>query len=195
MKKKKLQSLCRDMYRADLPLKKSAKNIVFGQGNNDADLFFIGEAPGRKEDQLGRPFVGLAGRELDKLLGEVGIKREDVYISSILKYRPPGNRNPYKEEIKAHTPFLIKQIEIIKPKVVIPLGNFATRYILIYFGVKAKKDIAPISNCHGKVYEVNFDNNQFKVMPLYHPAAILYNRKLAKALKQDFKRFLSRYQL
>lgn len=110
-------------------LKKDA-NLVFGKGNPDAKIMFIGEAPGKKEDEKKEPFVGRAGTELNKCLEHINLTLNDVYIANILKYRPPKNRNPTKQEIIIHAPYLIKQIEIIQPKIICPLGNFATKFVL-----------------------------------------------------------------
>lgn len=163
-------------------LKESAKNLVFGKGNPDALILFIGEAPGAKEDELGLPFVGSAGRELDRLLRSIDLTINDVYIANILKYRPPNNRNPSSEEIERHTPFLVKQISIIKPKVICTLGNYATKFVLAGFKVKGMNKINGITSLHGVPVKVN----DLVVVPLYHPAAMLYNPALRKVLEEDF---------
>lgn len=180
-----LQELQARVAAADLPLKGSAKNLVFGKGNPDAEILFIGEAPGAKEDEQGVPFVGAAGRELDKLLRSIGLTLDDVYIGNILKYRPPNNRDPLLEEIRAHTPYLIEQIRIIRPKVVCTLGNFATKFVLARFEVDGMKSVEGITRLHGKPVRVDADGLSFTVVPLYHPAAILYNPKLRKELEED----------
>ena len=151
------------------PLKDSAKNLVFGKGNPDADILFIGEAPGAKEDELGQPFVGSAGKELDKLLGSIGLSLGDVYIANILKYRPPGNRNPGVYEIKRHTPFLLRQISVIKPRVICTLGNYATKFALAGFKVEGMNKVEGISSLHGSPVSVG----DLVIFPLYHPAAML----------------------
>ena len=181
-----LEELEQETKKAELPLKNGAKNLVFGKGNPKANILFIGEAPGAKEDELGVPFVGQAGKELDKLLGLIGLSLEDVYIANILKYRPPENRNPNMDEIEAHTPFLIKQIKIIKPKIICTLGNFSTKFVLAGFRSEGMNKIEGISNLHGQTREVFFDSVNIKVMPLYHPAAMLYNGGLRKVLEKDF---------
>ena len=183
--KKELEQLKEEMRKADLPLKENAQNLVFGEGNPRASIFFTGEAPGRKEDEQGKPFVGMAGRELDKLIGLAGMNREDVYITSILKYRPPDNRNPRRREIDSHTPYLLRQIEIIKPVVLVTLGNFATRFILSCSGRMKEKEVPQISECHGTLYKVDIGLHHCMVMPLHHPAAILYNRKLTEIVHND----------
>jgi DNA polymerase len=155
-----------------LPLREA--NLVFGEGNTDCEIMFIGEAPGANEDKLGRPFVGRGGQLLDKLLAEINLKRESVYISNIVKRRPPENRDPLPEEIEAYKPYLGKQIEIIKPKIIVTLGRFSMNYFL---------PLAKISNDHGKI----FPQKDFLIYPLYHPAAGLRSTKVLKILKEDFQ--------
>lgn len=188
MKKNKLLALYRKMQNAELPLKRTAKHLVFGEGDSSASLFFIGEAPGKKEDESGRPFVGAAGRELESVLKAVGLNREDVYITSILKYRPPKNRNPRRKEIKAHTPFLLKQIEIIMPDIIVPLGNYAAEFILSLKGTGYSVGRFQISAYHGKVFSIKLNNHRCAVIPTYHPAAILYNRRLLPLVVSDMKK-------
>ena len=176
-------------------LSKNAKNLVFGKGNEKADIFFIGEAPGAKEDELGIPFVGSSGKELDKLLNKINLGIEDVYIANILKYRPPNNRNPKVFEIKLHTPYLLKQIKTVNPKIICTLGNFATKFILSGFDAKGMNKIDGISNLHGKIKSINLEGKEYFVLPIYHPAAMLYNGSLRNVMEQDFfilKDFLSR---
>ena len=170
------------------PLKDHATNLVFGKGNPDAQILFIGEAPGEKEDLQGIPFVGSAGRELDKLLRSIGLTLDECYIANILKYRPPENRNPAMDEIIRHTPFLIEQIKIIKPKVVVTLGNFSTKFVLGDFQPEQMKKIGGITFLHGKAVIKKIGSLEFIVFPLFHPAAILYNPKLRTELEQDFLR-------
>lgn len=172
---------------ADLPLKETATNLVFGKGNHEADILFIGEAPGRKEDEQGKPFVGAAGKQLDAFLHSIGLTIEDVYIANILKYRPPGNRDPKPDEIETHTPFLVEQIKAIQPKVICTLGNFATKFVLAGFKPEGMKRIGGISGLHGKPRHMSVDGVSFIAIPLYHPAAMLYNRSLAEAMEKDFK--------
>lgn len=168
------------------PLKDAATNLVFGKGNPDAPILFIGEAPGQKEDEQGIPFVGAAGRELDKLLSTINLKLEDIYIANILKYRPPNNRDPSTEEIERHTPYLIEQIKIIKPKVIVTLGNYSTKFVLGGFSVKGMKSIEGITNLHGKPIKINVDGTNTQVIPMFHPAAMLYRPQLRKVLEEDF---------
>jgi uracil-DNA glycosylase family 4 len=170
----------------ECPLKNAATNLVFGKGNPDADIVFIGEAPGREEDKQGKPFVGSAGKQLDRFLRMIGLTLDDVYIANILKYRPPQNRDPTTEEIRRHTPFLIEQIKTIKPKVIATLGNFSTKFVLAGFDVDGMGRIGGISNLHGKETEMELDGTKFLVLPMYHPAAMLYRRQLEPDLEKDF---------
>ena len=175
------------LERMQCPLKDAATNLVFGKGNSSAKLMFIGEAPGEKEDLEGVPFVGRAGKQLDGLLSSISLSLDDVYIANILKYRPPKNRDPTMDEIKRHTPYLIKQIEAIKPKVIATLGNFSTKFVLAKFNPEGMKKVSGISDLHGKPVEIEVNGVPFLVIPLYHPAAMLYRPKLRDTLEADFK--------
>jgi len=166
---------------------KACKNIVVGKGNLNADILFVGEAPGRKEDEQGEPFVGMAGKNLDKLLANVGLSLDDVYIANILKCRPPENRDPLPEEMKVHTLWLIKQIKEIKPKVVCSLGNYATKFFLSGCDVDGMKKQAGITQVHGKVQMIKIDDLDIKLIPLFHPAAMIYNRSLADRWNEDLE--------
>jgi DNA polymerase len=151
-------------------------NLVFGVGDPHADLMFIGEAPGEKEDLLGEPFVGAAGKLLDELLASIGLARADVYIANVLKCRPPGNRDPLPAEIAECAPFLREQIRLIDPKVIATLGNFATKFVL--------HTDRGITGLRGKLYRV--DGRQ--VVPIFHPAAALYTPAKRETLFEDFRR-------
>jgi len=167
---------------------KQATNIVLGKGNEKADILFVGEAPGAKEDEQGIPFVGSAGKNLDKLLAQVGLSLDDVYVANILKCRPPENRDPLPEEIKAHTPWLLKQIKEMKPKIVCSLGNYATKFFLAKTNVDNMKNHPGITEVHGKVKEIEIDGLKIKLIPLFHPAAIIYNRtKLTPLWNKDME--------
>jgi len=166
-------------------LHKTRTKIVFGIGSVDAKLMIVSEAPGYWEDQKGEPFVGAAGKVLNELLESVKIKRENIYIANILKCRPPQNRDPQKEEIKACSPYLERQIEIIGPKVICSLGNFSTRYIMEKYGLGEK--IEGISKIHGKVFELKTLFGSVKIIPFYHPAVATYNINMKKILLEDFK--------
>lgn len=163
-------------------------NIVVGKGNLSADILFVGEAPGRNEDEQGIPFCGAAGKNLDKLLDSVGLSLEDIYVANILKCRPPMNRDPLPDEIRAHTPWLIKQIREMKPKVVCSLGNYATKFFLAGGDVDRMREMSGITQVHGKVQDIEIDDLKFKLIPLFHPAAIIYNRtKLTPLWEADME--------
>ncbi len=165
-------------------LYKSAKHGVPGEGNPDAEIFFIGEAPGNREDLTGRPFVGPAGKFLDKLLSDIGIKREDVFIGNIVKHRPPNNRAPKPDEIAACTPYLERQIKIIRPKIIVTLGQYPTQYIFSKAGLEFKT----ITDARGKIYKAQIFDIPITIIPTFHPAAALYNLKYKTALEEDFVR-------
>tara|TARA_B100001971_G_scaffold7939_1_gene6511 strand:- start:11992 stop:12570 length:579 start_codon:yes stop_codon:yes gene_type:complete len=154
---------------------------VIGEGNHDADIMFIGEAPGRNEAKTGRPFCGAAGKILDDLLASIKVPRENVYITNIVKDRPQNNRDPLPEEIEIYGPFLDRQIKIIEPKVIATLGRYSMEYIMKKFGLES--ELKTISLMHGK----SFDSGGLKIVPLYHPAATIYNRDLIKTLEEGFK--------
>lgn len=159
---------------------------VFGEGDPNAKIMFIGEAPGAEEAKTGRPFVGRAGKMLDSLLESVELDREDVYITNIVKDRPPKNRNPKVDEINAYAPFLERQIEIIQPKLIATLGRVATDYILEQFDIRAQGQ--NIGILHGKILEAETTNGKINILPLYHPAALFYNRDLQKLIEEDFQK-------
>ena len=158
-------------------LKAGATQLVFGVGNPHADIVFIGEAPGQKEDEQGEPFVGAAGRFLNEMLAAANLERKDVYITNIVKYRPPNNRDPLPEEKRAFWPYLMKQLEIIQPKVVITLGRHSGECFIPNIH---------ISQDHGHARRVKYHNSEFLVIPLYHPAAALYNGGMRQTLIDDF---------
>ena len=166
---------------------KNCTNIVIGKGNVNADILFVGEAPGRKEDLEGVPFVGAAGKNLDKLLEKVGLTLEDISVANILKCRPPENRDPLPEEIKAHTPWLIHQIKEMKPKVVCSLGNYATKFFLALGNVGEMKNQPGITSVHGVVRDIEISGVKIKLIPLFHPAALIYNRSLGPLWEKDME--------
>ncbi len=157
-------------------LAKGATQLVFGDGNADADVVFVGEAPGKNEDEQGLPFVGAAGRFLNEMLEGIGLKRSDVYITNIVKYRPPNNRDPYPDEKAEFLPFLKKQLGIIKPKLVATLGRHSMESLL--------PSGLSISQCHGQ--PKRFQGQVY--LPLFHPAAALYNGGMRQTLVDDFNR-------
>lgn len=156
------------------PLGDTRTTLVFGVGREDADVVFIGEAPGRNEDLKGEPFVGAAGALLDELLASIGLNRSDVYIANILKCRPPGNRDPLPVEVETCTPFLREQVRLIDPAVLVTLGNHATRFVL--------KTTTGITRLRGSVHRAG----RFAVLPIFHPAAALYDQAKRDVLFSDF---------
>lgn len=177
-----------DQIRADIlaknicpDLAKQATQLVFGSGNPDAEVVFIGEAPGKKEDQTGEPFVGAAGRFLDEMLASVSLQRSDIYITNIVKYRPPNNRDPLPEEKEAFLPYLYAQLAAIAPKIIVTLGRHSTNCFLP--GLQ-------ISHIHGQPTRVTVQTNgeemELIILPLYHPAAALYNGGMRSTLLEDF---------
>jgi uracil-DNA glycosylase family 4 len=161
-------------------LAETRTRVVFGAGNADADLMFVGEAPGRSEDEQGVPFVGAAGKLLDQLLAEIGLTRDDVFVANTLKCRPPGNRDPLPQEISNCQGWLYRQLELIQPKVVCTLGNFATKLL--------REDLTGITRLHGQPEVRVIGPRAVRLMPLYHPAAALYTRSLLETLQADFAR-------
>jgi DNA polymerase len=164
---------------------------VVGEGNHQSKIMLCGEAPGAQEDKTGSPFCGAAGKILDRLLESISLERKEVYVTNILKCRPPQNRNPQQEEIKACSPFLDRQIKIIQPEIICPLGNFATHYLLRHYKLEqqAQKEgggIKGISQLHGRIFPVNNIFYSLKIIPLYHPAVATYNANMIEALKKDF---------
>jgi DNA polymerase len=154
--------------------------VVFGSGSPDADLMFVGEAPGFHEDKQGVPFVGAAGKLLSKLLDGIGLSRDEVYIANVLKCRPPGNRDPQPEEIESCEPHLWRQIELIQPKLICTLGNFATKLL--------SGKPAGITQVHGREQHVTLGGNAVTLYPIFHPAAALYTPRMLQVLEEDFAR-------
>jgi uracil-DNA glycosylase len=163
------------------PLHTTRTTVVFGAGNADADLMFIGEAPGANEDRMGLPFVGQAGKLLDKLLGEIGLTRaEDVFVANVLKCRPPGNRDPHPNEIASCQDYLRRQVDLIEPIVICTLGNFSTKLL--------REDTTGISRLHGQEEVRIVGTRAVRLYPLYHPAAALYTPSMLETLRADFHR-------
>jgi uracil-DNA glycosylase family 4 len=154
--------------------------VVFGSGNADADLMFVGEAPGRNEDEQGLPFVGQAGKLLDKLLGEIGLTRAEVFIANCLKCRPPGNRDPHPAEIENCQDYLQRQVDLIEPRVICTLGNFATKLL--------RADPTGITRLHGREEVRVIGRRAVRLYPLFHPAAALYTPANVEVLRRDFAR-------
>src|SRR5947208_3270897 len=162
------------------PLHQSRTQVVFGNGNADADLMFVGEAPGATEDRMGLPFVGQAGKLLDKLLDEIGLARQDVFVANTLKCRPPDNRDPHPNEIQACNDYLRRQVALIEPTVISTLGNFSTKLL--------RDDTTGISRLHGKEEVRVIGSRAVRLYPLYHPAAALYTPSMLETLRADFQR-------
>lgn len=158
---------------------------VIGEGSHDASIMFIGEAPGKNEAETGRPFCGAAGKVLDQLLAHVGIERKSVYITNIIKDRPPQNRDPLPNEIKIYGPFLDRQIEIIKPKKIVTLGRYTMNYIMTRFGLEL--ELEPIGKAHGKSYKATTNYGDIDIVTLYHPCVAVYNPNNIGGLKKDFE--------
>lgn len=163
---------------------KTRTNPVPGEGPQEAEVMLIGEAPGRSEDQHGRPFVGAAGKLLGELLNAAGLSREEVYITNVLKCRPPGNRDPLPAEVQACTPFLDRQITCIEPRVICTLGRFSAEYILEKIGVKPRA----ITSIHGKAFRGELRYGEVTVVAMYHPAAALYKPPLREAMFRDWSK-------
>lgn len=178
-KEEKLKELKRKLEEdKSLPLRSGATQLVFGEGNPNTDFYFLGEAPGYWEDQKGRPFVGTAGKLLDETLSENGVKREDVYISNVVRFRPPGNRDPFPEELAAFAPYVDEEIEIIDPKIIVTLGRYSMAKFLAN---------VLISRVHGKVFKVDWKGKERVIIPMFHPAAALRREDIMEQFKEDFK--------
>jgi DNA polymerase len=162
------------------PLSETRTTVVFGAGNADADLMFVGEAPGANEDKQGLPFVGQAGKLLDKLLAEIGLQRDQVFIANVLKCRPPGNRDPRPQEIESCRHYLHSQVELIEPLVICTLGNFSTKLL--------RGDPTGISRIHGQPEVHVLGHRAVRLFPIYHPAAALYTPSMLETLRADFAR-------
>jgi DNA polymerase len=166
---------------------------VIGEGSHDADIVFIGEAPGKNEAQTGKPFCGASGRVLSEMLASINLSRENVYITNIVKDRPPDNRDPLPNEIKLYSPFLDEQITIIQPKIIATLGRFSMKYILEKFN--CPESTQTITNLHGKLIPTKAAYGPIHIVPLYHPAVALYSGRSKKTLIEDMQtlaQFLSK---
>ncbi len=179
-KKLELQKLKEEMEKDNsLPLKKGSTQLVFGVGNPDTKILFIGEGPGYWEDQKGEPFVGNAGKLLDMLLQSIKLSRDEVYITNVVHHRPPENRDPLPEEIEAYRPYLDKIIETINPKIIVTLGRFSMGKFLVG---------ARITSVHGKNERVDWKGREIIVVPMFHPAAALRSAEVMRQIKEDFQR-------
>ena len=179
-KQQKLEEIAKQVEKCrKCGLYKTATCAVPGEGNPEAEVMFIGEGPGYYEDQEGRPFVGQAGKLLDELLQLIKLPRQKVFIGNVVKHRPPGNRDPLPEEIKACRPFLDEQIQIIEPKIIVTLGRFSLNKFL---------PGETISRIHGQARFIDFLGKRYIVIPMYHPAAALRSAKIMEEIKADFKK-------
>jgi len=167
---------------AKCPLSRSRKNAVPGAGDRKSRIMLVGEAPGRSEDAKGEPFVGAAGKLLDSLLSEIGLSRKKVFITNVVKCRPPRNRQPLPNEIKMCTPYLDRQVRILKPIIIVTLGNHSSAYIFS----KANMSFDTITKAHGWLYEASLLGLCVKIFPTFHPAAALYNGQYRRLLQEDF---------
>lgn len=187
-KQKELERIQSDIIGQNIcpELAKTATQLVFGDGSVDADIVFIGEAPGKNEDLQGLPFVGAAGKFLDEMLASIGLEREDVYITNIVKYRPPNNRDPLPEEKQAFLPFLQAQLEVIKPKIVATLGKHSTNCFLPDMQISQIHGQPKRIKVKGKGLSAEQDELVLVILPLFHPAAALYNGGMRQTLLDDF---------
>jgi len=176
----KLVELYNSLRDHECPLRATRTKLVFGAGNANADLMFVGEAPGAQEDKMGLPFVGPAGKLLEQLLGEIGLERKDVFINNTLMCRPPGNRDPLPEEIEECKPFLVKRIELIEPKVICTLGNYATKLL-----TGSQRGITKV---HGEPQQRDVAGRAVTLYPLFHPAAALRSTSVLDLLRADIHR-------
>lgn len=180
----KLEALREEILKSNkCPLYKNRTNLVFGEGNPDARLVFVGEAPGQREDELGKPFVGRSGELLTKIIEAMGLTRDEVYICNVIKCRPPENRDPLDSEIEQCEPYLIKQLDIIKPEMICTLGRFAAQTLL--------KTKTPITQLRGNFHLYN----NIKLMPTFHPAAVLRNPNLKRDVWEDMKKVMAELNL
>lgn len=183
IKKTLLDQIATDIIKNNVcpDLAENATSLVMGDGDIDADIVLIGEAPGKKEDEQGIPFIGAAGKFLNEILKEAGMERSDVYITNIVKYRPPNNRDPLPSEKKEFWPYLVRQLDVINPQIVVTLGRHSMEYFL---------PDQKIGQAHGVPKQVMLGDRQITVVPLYHPAAALYNGSMRSIFIEDFKKLL-----
>lgn len=184
---KKIKDELLDFKKSPLYQYRTENNFfpVIGEGSHDAQIVFVGEAPGKNEAMTGRPFCGASGKILNELLAHIGVDRKTVYVTNIVKDRPENNRDPKPSEIELYFPFLERQLEIIKPKVIATLGRFSMEYIMQKFNLQPKIDT--ISKIHGQKFKVKTSWGNVFIVPLYHPAVAVYNRNQLSSLKKDFE--------
>ena len=174
-----LKSLLADIRRKDKVFP------VIGEGGHYAKIMFVGEAPGKNEAATGKPFCGAAGRVLNEMLKSISLDRKEVYVTNIVKDRPPENRDPLPEEIAIYAPFLDRQIDIIKPEIIATLGRYSMAYVMTKFGLE--NELTSMGKMHGKIFEAKTSYGKIKIIPLYHPAAALYQNSLKEQMFKDFK--------
>lgn len=190
-KKDQLETIAAEILNCTkCPLHRTRKKAVPGEGNQDAKIMLIGEAPGYWEDVQGRPFVGAAGKFLDTLLANIGFSRGDVFIANVLKCRPPRNREPTPKEIQTCTPYLEGQILVVQPEFIVTLGNYSTAYIFS----KANLPFSSITQAHGKIYEASVLGLPVTIFPTFHPAAALYSAQYKKEIANDFQKLKSEFE-
>ncbi len=180
MNKRQLLEELKNKVESDpsLPFKEEAHTLVFGEGSENPKVLLLGEAPGKNEDLTGRPFIGAAGKILSELIESIGLTREEVYITSVIQYRPPKNRDPKPLEIMQFQPYLDEQIKVLNPKIIVTLGRFSLAKFL---------PTSKIADVHGKPQQILWEGINLTIIPMYHPAAIIYNQKLKQTLKEDFQ--------
>ncbi|MFN3384150.1 MAG: type-4 uracil-DNA glycosylase [Archaeoglobaceae archaeon] len=183
-----LEDIKREILRCTrCELHKTKTNFVPGSGREKAEVFFVGEAPGKEEDLKGEPFVGSAGKLLTEMISLMGLCREGVFIANVLKCRPPNNRDPLPEEVEACGSYLLRQLEVVKPNVIICLGRHSAKFIFEAFGL----NFSSITKLQGKIFEVSAWDKSVKIVALYHPAAILYKPQLRAEYEENFRRLAS----
>ena len=170
----------------DCELKDNAKNLVFGEGNSQSDILCVGEAPGKEEDLTGIPFIGESGRNLNKNLSKIELSLNDFYITNLVKYRTQNNRKPKISEIKRYAPFLIRQIKSMKPKIIIPLGLVSSKFCLNGFNTTGLDKIAGMDDIHGKIFEIKFEKETYKIFPMYHPSSNVSSKIRKQGFVDDF---------
>uniref|UniRef100_A0A7V4NFL8 Type-4 uracil-DNA glycosylase n=1 Tax=Fervidobacterium pennivorans TaxID=93466 RepID=A0A7V4NFL8_FERPE len=180
-----LESIAKEIMQCKkCSLHKTKTKYVVGSGNEKAEVVFIGEAPGKEEDEKGEPFVGGAGKLLTEMISKIGLTREEVFIANLLKCRPPNNRDPLPEEIEACGSYLLRQLEAIRPSVIVCLGRFSASFIFRNFGL----EFSSITKLQGKIFEVEAWGKKLKIIPLYHPAAVLYRPQLRAEYEENFRK-------
>jgi DNA polymerase len=162
---------------------------VLGEGNLNSNVMLVGEAPGKYEAESGRPFCGRAGKVLDEFLKTANVERSDIYITNIVKDRPPNNRRPTKKEVKIYKPLLIREIKIIEPHLVVSLGKTSTQSLFDFFNIE--RDLSPFAEVEGEIFQQKIEDNPIRIVPLYHPAYAIYRRDMRPHMQEEFEKVLS----